>query len=91
MPCDPFPRASLSLSSPLLSLRPAFESADHKKAEEKLSAQTAVCRLLSSRCKDIQMRDVVLERDSICEETCSKTFTALGLAWEVIMSKPTGK
>jgi hypothetical protein len=46
-----------------------------------------VCKLLSSRAREIVIKDVVLERDEVCDEVCSKTFMALGFAWEVILTK----
>jgi len=62
---------------------------EFKKTEDSLVTQKQVCKLLASRCKDIHIRDVILEKDTVCDEFCSKTFTAVGLAWEAILSKPT--
>jgi hypothetical protein len=69
--------------------RNAVKQVELKKVEDSASAQRDVCKLLSARCKEIAIRDVVLERDTLCEETCSKTFTALGLAWEAVLTKST--
>jgi len=69
--------------------RSVDQANEFKKVEDSLSAQRQVCKLLTSRCKDIHIRDVVLEKDVICDEFCSKTFTAVGLAWEAILCKPT--
>jgi hypothetical protein len=38
------------------------KATEFKQREEKVSAQTEVCKLLSSRCKDINIRDVILEK-----------------------------
>lgn len=46
-----------------------------------------ITKLLSSRARDIVIRDVLLEKDDLCDEICSKTFMALGFAWEVVLTK----
>ena len=40
---------------------------------------------LSKRCKDIQVRDVVIEHDTITRERCAATFVACGKAWQVFL------
>eukprot|EP00475_Leptophrys_vorax_P000680 TRINITY_DN10384_c0_g2_i1.p1 TRINITY_DN10384_c0_g2~~TRINITY_DN10384_c0_g2_i1.p1 ORF type:complete len:490 (-),score=129.06 TRINITY_DN10384_c0_g2_i1:1155-2624(-) len=66
---------------------------DSKKKGESLKqmsaqeAQTKVVQLLSSRARDIVIRDVMLEKDDLCDVICSKTFMALGYAWEVILNR----
>jgi hypothetical protein len=50
-------------------------------------SQTKVVDLLSSRARDIVIRDVVLEKDELCDVICSKTFMALGYAWEVVLHR----
>lgn len=46
-----------------------------------------VLELLSSRVRDIAIRDVLLEKDEQGSEVCSNTFMALGYAWEVVLEK----
>jgi hypothetical protein len=60
--------------------------AHEKKLEQVLEdakSEREVCRLLSSRCRDIAWRDVVIESDPYSAVIASKPFHALGLAWEV--------
>jgi hypothetical protein len=60
---------------------------EEKKQMEALAAsQKEVCNFLSKRCRDLLFRDVVLEKDVITQEMCSKTFTALGAIWECVLS-----
>lgn len=56
-----------------------------KQNDDKQKSQAEVCRLLSSRCRDVVVRDVHLENDSLLNTRCSKTFTAFGCAWEVVL------
>ena len=40
---------------------------------------------LSKRCRDIQVRDVTIEHDSITGERCANTFVACGKAWQIFL------
>jgi len=59
---------------------------EKQKREEIAASQKEVCNFLSKRCRDIVFRDVVLEKDVITNEMCSKTFTALGAIWECVLN-----
>jgi len=59
--------------------------------EDVAASQKEVCNFLSKRCRDIVFRDVVLEKDVISSEMCSKTFTALGAIWECVLNPKEGK
>jgi hypothetical protein len=65
------------------------QTADFKRREHECRLQTDIVRLLTSPAKDIAYKDVVLEKDPLHNEMCSQTFTALNLAWEVALTKPT--
>lgn len=65
------------------------QTAERVKAmEAKYTQQSAVMALLSGRCRDIVMRDVHIETDGLTGVRCSKTFTALGMAWELVLETP---
>jgi len=84
---------SIKQMSPRRILKLVQEKEEAKKLEAANSRSNfekggrKVLDLLSARVHDIVVRDVLLEKDEICDEVCSKTFMALGLAWEVIMTK----
>mmetsp|Transcript_22763 Transcript_22763/g.42760 ORF Transcript_22763/g.42760 Transcript_22763/m.42760 type:complete len:481 (-) Transcript_22763:321-1763(-) len=69
-------------------LRNSQEAQKHRQAKAGLMAQKAVCDLMSSYCGDICVRDVVIEKDEICDEMCCKTFAAFGMAWEMVLVPP---
>jgi len=54
--------------------------------KEVAESQKEVCNLLTKRCRDLVFRDVMLEKDVISSELCSKTFTALGALWECVLN-----
>jgi len=63
------------------------QKAEEKKNMEEIAAsQKEVCNFLTKRCRDLVFRDVVLEKDVITNEMCSKTFTALGAIWECVLN-----
>jgi len=59
---------------------------ENKKLEEIATSHKEVCNFLTKRCRDLIFRDVVLEKDVITSEMCSKTFTALGAIWECVLN-----
>jgi hypothetical protein len=64
--------------------RDAKKETEKQQLEEKFKIQTQICQMLSHRCRDMVVRDVVLEKDALTGEMCSKAFTAMGLAMEII-------
>lgn len=44
--------------------------------------------MLSKRCRDLCVRDLVIERDMLTGAMCTKPFTACGLNWEVYLDAP---
>eukprot|EP00474_Spongospora_subterranea_P009481 CRZ09939.1 hypothetical protein [Spongospora subterranea] len=64
-------------------LKRVLERATCQKQEERrkraeVVSQIKIAELLSSRCRDILIREVVIERDTICEVISSKPFKAFG-------------
>ena len=47
-----------------------------------------LCHMLSKRCRDLCVRDLVIERDILTGAMCTKPFTACGLKWEVYLDAP---
>jgi len=58
---------------------------EKKKLDEQAAAEKEVSSILGKRCRDIVFRDVLLERDVLSSEMCSKTFSALGFIWECVL------
>lgn len=58
---------------------------EYARQRSALATQEEICRLMTARCRDIAVRDVVIERDDICNTMCSKTFSAMGHVWEVFL------
>lgn len=51
-----------------------------------------LCRMLSKRCRDMVIRDLLIEMDPHTGELATHPFRAVGLSWEVVMDKaPTGQ
>lgn len=44
--------------------------------------------MLSKRCRDLCVRDLVIERDMLTGSMCTKPFSACGLTWEVYLDPP---
>ena len=67
------------------------EEAERLRAAEKLTnkAHINVCNYLSKRCRDVAVRDVVIQYDPITKERCANTFTACGLAWQLFLDPVT--
>jgi len=65
--------------------RDGRKAAKEKQIRDQMASFSSVCNLLSSRCRDVIIRDVVIEKDQLSQEQCSKTFTALGVAWEAVL------
>eukprot|EP00455_Lapot_gusevi_P040898 TRINITY_DN4680_c0_g1_i10.p1 TRINITY_DN4680_c0_g1~~TRINITY_DN4680_c0_g1_i10.p1 ORF type:complete len:209 (-),score=26.56 TRINITY_DN4680_c0_g1_i10:37-663(-) len=42
---------------------------------------------LEKRCRNIVIKDILIERDEICQENSSKTFTAFGYAFQILLEK----
>eukprot|EP00808_Paulinella_micropora_P009501 g29655.t1 len=57
-------------------------------AKNAMQAHSEVSAFFSRRARDIAIRDVVIERDNISNEMCSKTFSLLGLLWEAVLKAP---
>lgn len=52
-----------------------------------VASQTKIAELLSSRCRDIAIRDVVVERDEICDDIASHVFRALGCSFSLVLRR----
>ena len=58
-----------------------------KHQRSKVAVQTKIAELLSSRCRDICIRDVVVERDEIVNDISSRPFRALGTIFELVLRR----
>jgi len=61
------------------------QESKENKIREQNSAYKEVAILLSRRCRDLVFRDVILEKDVVSSEMCSKTFSALNAMWELVL------
>ncbi|CEO98410.1 TRAF-type domain-containing protein [Plasmodiophora brassicae] len=64
--------------------------AEEIRQRERFQAQIKVAELLNSRCRDICIREVVIERDEICDIVCSKPFRVFGvtMSLELVIDEP---
>lgn len=60
---------------------------DFKKEESKINRYVELSNMLEKRCRNIIFKDIVIERDELCEVNSSQTFTACSLAFQVLMQK----
>lgn len=65
----------------------AKELEDRQVELDARKVESEIVKMMSSRVRDVVIRDVHLEKDEVCDEICSKTFMALGYAWEVLLEK----
>jgi len=63
----------------------------HLAFKQLADSQLHTCRMLSKRCRDLTVRDVIIEREAAFEPPLmvSKVFKAIGLQWEVYLAPPT--
>jgi len=58
--------------------RTTQQKAEERRKRQEVQSHLRIAELLSSRCRDIIIKEVVIERDSICDVIASKPFKAFG-------------
>lgn len=65
--------------------RSKFQEKAELKRKIVMEDQQRLMALLNSRCRDIEIRDIVIKKDDNINSLCSQSFFIFGLSWELIL------